>query len=73
MSRKNQASRGREGRPTLCDPFLERIRPETGGLLFYEEQVMPAAEPPVCCLRGQVVLDGTGTVKLLQCSFLKSF
>ncbi len=38
-----------------------------------DRKCLAAGEPPVCCLRGQVVLDGTGTVKLLQCSFLKSF
>jgi DNA polymerase-3 subunit alpha/error-prone DNA polymerase len=36
--------RGREGRKTFGDPLLERILPETGGLLLYEEQVMQVAE-----------------------------
>jgi len=36
--------RSREGRRAFGDPFLERILPETGGLLLYEEQVMQVAE-----------------------------
>ncbi|OGD23211.1 MAG: hypothetical protein A2Y70_04240 [Candidatus Aminicenantes bacterium RBG_13_64_14] len=41
---KETLLRGREGRASARDPFLERILPETGGLLLYEEQVMQAAE-----------------------------
>ncbi len=41
---KEALLRGREGRGTLRDPFLERVLPETGGLLLYEEQVMQLAE-----------------------------
>jgi DNA-directed DNA polymerase III PolC len=41
---KEALLRGREGRPAARDPFLERILPETGGLLLYEEQVMQVAE-----------------------------
>jgi DNA polymerase-3 subunit alpha/error-prone DNA polymerase len=36
--------RSREGRGTFRDPFLEKILPETEGLLLYEEQVMQIAE-----------------------------
>jgi len=41
---KETLLRGREGRSAARDPFLERILPETGGLLLYEEQVMQVAE-----------------------------
>jgi DNA-directed DNA polymerase III PolC len=41
---KEALLRSREGRPVRRDPFLERILPETGGLLLYEEQVMQVAE-----------------------------
>ncbi len=41
---KEALLRGREGRGSARDPFLERILPETGGLLLYEEQVMQVAE-----------------------------
>jgi len=41
---KEALLRSREGRPVARDPFLERILPETGGLLLYEEQVMQVAE-----------------------------
>jgi DNA polymerase III alpha subunit len=41
---KEALLRGREGRGVRSDPFLERVLPETGGLLLYEEQVMQAAE-----------------------------
>ncbi len=36
--------RRREGRPLQEDPLLSRVLPETGGLMFYEEQVMQVAE-----------------------------
>ncbi|MBC7362392.1 MAG: DNA polymerase III subunit alpha [Candidatus Aminicenantes bacterium] len=36
--------RRREGRPLPDDPLLSRVLPETGGLMFYEEQVMQVAE-----------------------------
>jgi len=36
--------RRREGRASPPDPFLAKILPETGGLMFYEEQVMQVAE-----------------------------
>jgi DNA polymerase-3 subunit alpha/error-prone DNA polymerase len=41
---KESLLRGREGRRPVGDPFLERILPETAGLLLYEEQVMQVAE-----------------------------
>jgi DNA polymerase-3 subunit alpha/error-prone DNA polymerase len=41
---KEALLRGREGRAAQRDPFLERVLPETGGLLLYEEQVMQLAE-----------------------------
>jgi DNA polymerase III alpha subunit len=41
---KEALLRGREGRGTMRDPFLERVLPETGGLLLYEEQIMQLAE-----------------------------
>ena len=41
---KETLLRIREGRPVSCDGFLDRILPETGGLLLYEEQVMQIAE-----------------------------
>ncbi|MBU4329991.1 MAG: PHP domain-containing protein [Acidobacteria bacterium] len=36
--------RSREGRPVARDTFLEKVLPETHGLLLYEEQVMQIAE-----------------------------
>jgi DNA-directed DNA polymerase III PolC len=41
---KEELLRSREGRGTFRDPFLEKILPETDGLLLYEEQVMQIAE-----------------------------
>ncbi|MDP2915599.1 MAG: DNA polymerase III subunit alpha, partial [Candidatus Aminicenantes bacterium] len=41
---KEALLRSREGRGTFRDPFLEKILPETDGLLLYEEQVMQIAE-----------------------------
>ncbi len=41
---KEALLRSREGRGTFRDPFLEKILPETGGILLYEEQVMQIAE-----------------------------
>jgi len=41
---KEALLRSREGRPVRRDPFLERLLPETDGLLLYEEQVMQLAE-----------------------------
>jgi len=41
---KETLLRGREGRPVSRDAFLEKILPESGGLLLYEEQVMQIAE-----------------------------
>ncbi len=41
---KEALLRAREKRQTFRDPLLEKILPETGGLLLYEEQVMQVAE-----------------------------
>ncbi len=41
---KEMLLRRREGKKVDCDPLLNRILPETGGLLLYEEQVMQLAE-----------------------------
>jgi len=41
---KESLLRSREGRPSFRDSFMDRILPETGGLLLYEEQVMQIAE-----------------------------
>jgi len=41
---KEALLRSREGRPAFRDSFLEKILPESGGLLLYEEQVMQIAE-----------------------------
>ncbi|MHB8054342.1 MAG: DNA polymerase III subunit alpha [Candidatus Aminicenantales bacterium] len=41
---KENVLRARESRGTYRDPFLDRILPETGGVLLYEEQVMQIAE-----------------------------
>jgi len=41
---KEALLRTREGRGQFRDPFLEKILPETDGLLLYEEQVMQIAE-----------------------------
>ncbi len=58
---KDAYLRRREGRPVPEDPLLSRVLPETGGLMFYEEQVMQVAErvagfPPEEgeCLRRQL-------------------
>jgi DNA polymerase-3 subunit alpha len=37
------------------------------------DRLLAFGTPPVCCLRGEVRSDGTGRVKLLDCSFLRSF
>jgi DNA-directed DNA polymerase III PolC len=41
---KEALLRAREKRQSFRDPLLEKILPETGGLLLYEEQVMQVAE-----------------------------
>jgi DNA-directed DNA polymerase III PolC len=41
---KEALLRAREKRQAFRDPLLEKILPETGGLLLYEEQVMQVAE-----------------------------
>jgi DNA polymerase III alpha subunit len=41
---KQTLLRSREGKSVSHDPLLNRILPETGGLLLYEEQVMQVAE-----------------------------
>ncbi|MBU1475133.1 MAG: hypothetical protein KJ768_09775, partial [Acidobacteria bacterium] len=41
---KEALLRSREGRPVARDTFLEKVLPETHGLLLYEEQVMQIAE-----------------------------
>ncbi len=41
---KEALLRAREKRPSSREPLLEKILPETGGLLLYEEQVMQVAE-----------------------------
>jgi DNA polymerase III alpha subunit len=41
---KEALLRAREKRRAFRDPLLEKILPETGGLLLYEEQVMQVAE-----------------------------
>jgi len=41
---KEALLRSREGRPVARDRVMERILPETDGLLLYEEQVMQVAE-----------------------------
>jgi DNA-directed DNA polymerase III PolC len=41
---KETLLRSREGRIAVRDPFLEKLLPETGGILLYEEQVMQIAE-----------------------------
>jgi DNA-directed DNA polymerase III PolC len=41
---KQTLLRNREGRSVARDSFMEKILPETGGLLLYEEQVMLIAE-----------------------------
>ncbi len=41
---KEALLRAREKKQTFREPLLEKILPETGGLLLYEEQVMQVAE-----------------------------
>ncbi|MGB7295892.1 MAG: DNA polymerase III subunit alpha [Candidatus Aminicenantales bacterium] len=41
---KEALLRAREKRQSFREPFLEKILPETGGLLLYEEQIMQVAE-----------------------------
>ncbi len=41
---KEALLRSREGRPAARDGLMERVLPETGGILLYEEQVMQIAE-----------------------------
>jgi len=38
-----------------------------------DRKCLTIGEPPVCCLRGEPRADGTGTVKIYDCSFQKSF
>jgi error-prone DNA polymerase len=38
-----------------------------------EKRCLSFGQPPVCCLRGEVRRDGSGTVKIHNCSFLKTF
>jgi DNA polymerase-3 subunit alpha/error-prone DNA polymerase len=38
-----------------------------------DRKCLTIGEPPVCCLRGEPRPDGTGTVKIHGCSFLKAF
>jgi DNA polymerase-3 subunit alpha/error-prone DNA polymerase len=47
---------------------------ETGTLEGVGDRKCQAmGDPPICCLRGDVRLDGTGTLKIFDCAFLKSF
>ncbi len=38
-----------------------------------EKRCLSFGQPPLCCLRGEVHRDGAGIVKILNCSFLKTF
>jgi DNA polymerase-3 subunit alpha/error-prone DNA polymerase len=38
-----------------------------------ERRLLAFGTPPACCLRGEVRSDGAGRVKILDCSFLRSF
>ena len=38
-----------------------------------ESKCLSSGSPPVCCLRGEVFRDGTGAVKLRDCTFLPAF
>jgi error-prone DNA polymerase len=38
-----------------------------------ERRCLSFGSPPLCCLRGEVRRDGAGTVKIHDCSFLKTF
>ena len=38
-----------------------------------EKRCLSFGQPPVCCLRGEVRRDGAGTVKIHNCSFLRTF
>ncbi|MEW5900512.1 MAG: DNA polymerase III subunit alpha [Acidobacteriota bacterium] len=38
-----------------------------------ERRCLSFGSPPACCLRGEVQLSGNGTVKIHNCSFLKTF
>ena len=75
---KEALLRGREGRGTFRDPFLEKILPETGGLLLYEEQVMQVAErvagmPPEegDLLRRSLKAKGESPLPILRSRFFK--
>ncbi|MDD8025713.1 MAG: PHP domain-containing protein [Acidobacteriota bacterium] len=75
---KEALLRGREGRGGPRDPFLERVLPETGGLLLYEEQVMQAAErvagfPPEegDILRRALKRRGTPAIREWRARFLR--
>ena len=70
--------RSREGRGTFRDPFLEKIVPETDGLLLYEEQVMQIAErvagmPPEegDLLRRSLKAKGESPLPILRGRFFK--
>jgi DNA polymerase-3 subunit alpha/error-prone DNA polymerase len=70
--------RSREGRGTFRDSFLEKIVPETDGLLLYEEQVMQIAErvagmPPEegDLLRRSLKAKGESPLPILRGRFFK--
>ncbi|MCX6577752.1 MAG: PHP domain-containing protein [Candidatus Aminicenantes bacterium] len=70
--------RSREGRGTFRDPFLDKILPETEGLLLYEEQVMQIAErvagmPPEegDLLRRSLKAKGESPLAILRSRFFK--
>jgi DNA polymerase-3 subunit alpha/error-prone DNA polymerase len=75
---KEALLRSREGRGTFLDPFLEKILPETDGLLLYEEQVMQIAErvagmPPEegDLLRRSLKAKGESPLAILRSRFFK--
>jgi len=75
---KETLLRSREGRGTFRDPFLEKILPETDGLLLYEEQVMQIAEraagmPPEegDLLRRSLKAKGESPLSIVKARFFK--
>ncbi|MCX6564784.1 MAG: DNA polymerase III subunit alpha, partial [Candidatus Aminicenantes bacterium] len=75
---KEALLRSREGRGTFRDPFLEKILPETDGLLLYEEQVMQIAEraagmPPEegDLLRRSLKAKGESPLPIVKARFFK--
>jgi hypothetical protein len=65
-------ARGKEVKGSLRYFYL--FEDETGQLEGVgQRKCLTVGEPPVCCVRGEVRMDGHGLPKIFDCSFLRSF